>query len=84
MATELIRSNMGTCVAVSNNHEIITVAYPSEPVLAEAAAQLMNDNETLLSVMQHFYRCFCRGYVGIVFPAFISLPIYLFFTYLFG
>lgn len=67
---------MGTCLAVSDSREVITVAYPSEPVLAEAAAQLMNNSETLLSVLRCFYSCYCRGYVGKFLPSFLSIPIY--------
>lgn len=69
LATQLIRNHMGTCVSVSMDCEIVTVAYPSEPVLAEAAAQFMSDPASLEILLQHFYTNFCRGFVGtIIYP----------------
>ena len=43
LATTLVSSHMGTLIGVSPDREYIFVDYPSEPILAEAAAQFMRD-----------------------------------------
>ena len=42
MATELVASNMATLVHISENSEVLQIDYPSEPMLAEAAARLLH------------------------------------------
>ena len=39
---EMISKNLATCLRVTDNRDIIEIAYPSEPILAEASARLLN------------------------------------------
>ena len=36
--SKLIRAHLGTCVGISEDMSVVQVDYPSEPILAEAAA----------------------------------------------
>ena len=47
---------MGTCLHISDDRRSIYVDYPSEPILAEAAASLMekqSDYVTMLSILEN-------------------------------
>jgi hypothetical protein len=48
----LVKQHMGTIVSCSNERDVLFVEYPSEPILAEAAAQHMRDNETFQLVLE--------------------------------
>ena len=50
MASALVASHMATAVSISRDREQVVVAYPSEPILALAARDLMNEP-------QYFCRC---------------------------
>lgn len=39
---EMISKNLATCLRITDNRDIIEIAYPSEPILAEASARLLN------------------------------------------
>jgi hypothetical protein len=45
VASNMVASNMATCYYISENRDSIKVFYPSEPILAEGAAQLFSDFE---------------------------------------
>ncbi|CAG8701632.1 16676_t:CDS:2, partial [Dentiscutata erythropus] len=60
-ASDLVSSYMRLCLKISNDHKSIIISMPSEAVLAEASAQIMNDPEiglielinTLTSVLKN-------------------------------
>lgn len=43
MAKKLVSTHMGTLVGISPDRNHVYLDYPSEPILAEAAAKLMKD-----------------------------------------
>jgi len=47
-ASNLVASHLGTCLAISQDRTKILVCYPSEPLVTEAAYELLDDNMLLL------------------------------------
>lgn len=43
---------MATCCAISNERDLLYLAYPSEPALVLGAAELMSDPETLRQMLE--------------------------------
>ena len=61
-ASELVASHMATCLAVSEDRERLIVVYPSEPLLSEAAFDLMSVS-TLPQILTHFSILLKKGIV---------------------
>lgn len=56
MTKKLVSTHMGTLVGISLDRDHVYVDYPSEPILAEAAAHLMKDAliyKECLHTLQH-------------------------------
>jgi hypothetical protein len=47
-ASNLVASHLGTCLAISQDRTKILVCYPSEPLVTEAAYELLDDNMLFL------------------------------------
>ncbi|CAG8657799.1 5598_t:CDS:1, partial [Paraglomus brasilianum] len=43
LSSELVASRMAVCTHISEQRDMVYMCYPSEPLLAEASAQLMNE-----------------------------------------
>ena len=58
--SELISAHMGTCVGISGDGSVVQVDYPSEPILAEAAAYYFRKNLSIyakcMDVLKHEFR----------------------------
>ncbi|CAG8517317.1 1923_t:CDS:1 [Funneliformis mosseae] len=61
-ASELVASHMATCLAVSEDRERLIVVYPSEPLLSEAAFELMSAS-TLSQILTQFNILLKKGIV---------------------
>jgi hypothetical protein len=62
----LIASHMATCMAIDSNHESLLIAYPVEPVLAEAAklhVKEQHDSKQLFKIFEPFQSCFRLGVI---------------------
>jgi hypothetical protein len=55
MASNLVVNNMATLVAVSLGNHVVYSMYPSEPVLSEAAAQIMASNKNYSTMLAALY-----------------------------
>ncbi|CAG8498236.1 4132_t:CDS:1 [Funneliformis caledonium] len=63
-ASHLIASYMHLCLDISENRECIIISMPTEPVLAEAAAQIMNDpNVNLTELINQLSSALKKGVV---------------------
>ncbi|GES84782.1 hypothetical protein RCL_jg24130.t1 [Rhizophagus clarus] len=43
IASNLVASHLGTCLAISQDRTKVLVSYPSEPLITEAAYEILND-----------------------------------------
>jgi len=59
----LVSSYMATCISIKEDRSQMLVMYPSEPILAEAAFKLVDDDATLVKVLQLFAASFQCGFV---------------------
>jgi len=62
-AKELVASHFATCFDVDESRQNMLCGYPSEPMVSEAAAQIMNDDQRLCSVLTHLRSAMCNGVV---------------------
>jgi hypothetical protein len=62
MASKLVASHMATCLAVSEDRERLIITYPSEPLLSEAALELMSPS-TLPQILTQFNSLLRKGFV---------------------
>lgn len=62
LASELVASHMATCLAVSKDRERLIVIYPSEPLLSEAALELISPS-TLPQILKQFNILLKKGLV---------------------
>jgi len=60
-ASELVASHMATCLAVSEDRERLIIVYPSEPLLSEAAYELMSTST--LRILNQFNILLKKGIV---------------------
>eukprot|EP00026_Physarum_polycephalum_P002516 Phypoly_transcript_02523.p1 GENE.Phypoly_transcript_02523~~Phypoly_transcript_02523.p1 ORF type:complete len:220 (-),score=16.30 Phypoly_transcript_02523:1497-2156(-) len=51
-SSELVSTYMGTCVGISKDRKSVLVEYSSEPILSEAAAQLMKQQAVYKSCLE--------------------------------
>ncbi|CAG8546594.1 5958_t:CDS:1 [Paraglomus occultum] len=59
----LVSSYMATCISIKEDRSQMLVMYPSEPILTEAAFWLVDDDATLVKVLQLFAASFQCGFV---------------------
>eukprot|EP01033_Poteriospumella_lacustris_P018116 gene18116-13000_t len=57
----LVRQHMATCMGISKDGKDVVISYQSEPLLAEAAAQLMLKDGALLSLLETMCEMALRG-----------------------
>lgn len=60
---DLVGSNLGTAIRVTDDREAIHVIYPSEPVMAEASSRLMRDPSVLSYSLAHLQHLLLSGLV---------------------
>ncbi|KAG9286641.1 hypothetical protein G9A89_007768 [Geosiphon pyriformis] len=63
IASELVAGFMGICVHVSEDRHKLLAFYPSEPILAEAAALLMKDQNVLRKLLHFLLDALHTGYI---------------------
>jgi hypothetical protein len=66
VARNLVSSHMATCLAIDSNRELLLIAYPVEPALAEAAKLYVkgqHDLKQLFKIFEPFQSCFCLGVI---------------------
>jgi hypothetical protein len=62
----LVASHMATCLAIDSNRELLLIAYPVEPVLAEAAKMYVkkqHDCKQLFKMLEPFQSCLQLGVI---------------------
>ncbi|CAG8464774.1 6655_t:CDS:2 [Diversispora eburnea] len=62
LASELVASHMATCLAVSEDREQLIIVYPSEPLLSEAAFELLSTS-ALSQILNQFSTLLKKGIV---------------------
>ena len=62
LASELVASHMATCLSVSEDRELLMIAYPSEPLLSEVALEFMSGS-TLPKILRLFSTSLKKGIV---------------------
>ena len=61
----LVRQHMATCMGISKDGRDVVISYQSEPLLAEAAAQLMLKDGALVSLLETMCGMALRGVLAL-------------------
>eukprot|EP01033_Poteriospumella_lacustris_P006240 gene6240-4481_t len=61
----LVRQHMATCMGISKDGKDVVISYQSEPLLAEAAAQLMLKDGALVSLLETMCGMALRGVLAL-------------------
>ena len=64
MASKLVANNMATLMVVSPDIHVVYSLYPSEPILSEAAAQLMHTQASYTRILSDLYTQIQLGVLG--------------------
>lgn len=60
-ASDLVKAHMGTLVAIDKERKRLLVTYPSEPVLSEAALEVLSEENSELEILRELDGAFQSG-----------------------